>query len=561
MQLPQMNFLNHVLTLTLLAILSFGNVEAQVLAFPGAEGAGKYTIGGRGGTVYEVTNLDDDGPGSFRAAVETSGPRTVVFRVSGTIELQSEIEINDPYLTIAGQTAPGDGICIRGYQVQNQTIQVIIRYLRFRLGDETGVDTDCIWGRNRWDIIIDHCSASWSVDETMSFYGNQRFTLQYCLVAESLYDSNHPEGHHGFGGIWGGTNASFHHNLFAHHSSRNPRFAGSQTNTCVNTDFRNNVIYNWGYNSSYGGEGGSINMVANYYKSGPATTSSKLNRIVEPSDANGSWYIEDNYVEGYPLITANNWAGGVQGSYASPALIRSDTAHTFVAIPVETAEEAYAHVLTDVGANYPHRDAVDLRILNDVVTGTATYDGHAYEIAQGFSDTSVVRGIIDSQNDVGGWPVLNSLPAPDDDDHDGMPNWWENSHGLNPDDDSDRNLLDPDGFTMLEVYLNELITLPAGFSDETPVTHSSLIQNYPNPFNSETRLRFSLEQATEVSVRIMDVRGRQIKSLRHDCLTPGEHEVSWDASNDHGQQVASGIYFGILHFNDSQQIIKMQLLR
>ena len=545
----------------IIVLLLSANAYSQILAFPGAEGSGKYTVGGRGGAVLEVTNLNDSGPGSFREAVEAYGPRTVVFRVSGTIELQSEIEVENAYITIAGQTAPGDGICIRGYQLELQTIEIIIRYLRFRLGDETGVDTDCIWGRYRRNIIIDHCSASWSVDETMSFYGNSEFTMQYCLVAESLYHSNHPSGNHGYGGIWGGTDASFHHNLFAHHSSRNPRFAGNQTATCVNVDYRNNVIYNWGFNSAYGGEGGTINMVNNYYKYGPATSSSKQNRIVEPSDSEGSWFVDGNFVEGFPSITANNWAGGVQGSHSNPAVMGADSAHSYTPIPVETAEEAYANVLEKVGANFPHRDAVDLRIINDVTTGTATYDGHYYEFAQGYSDTSTVRGIIDSQTDVGGWPVLNSLPAPADSDHDGMPDWWENARGLNPDDPEDRHTVGSTGYPMLEVYLDEILTIPVSIDvPERPVS-LQLTNIYPNPFNNQTQVSFSTPHTGELEISIYDLAGRNIRHLKSGSYGAGEYNMTWNGLDDFGRQVPSGIYVLRIDHDNYTQVGKMQLIK
>ena len=218
------------------------------LAFPGAEGYGKYTRGGRGGAVYAVTTLADAGPGSLRAAVEASGPRTVVFRVSGTIALESPLTIRNPNITIAGQTAPGDGIAIKNHPLMIGADEVIIRYIRVRLGDQTDADTDAVSARYVRNIILDHVSASWSVDETMSIYHADDVTVQWSLVSESLYLTHHDKGAHGFGGIWGGNRSTYHHNLLAHHSSRNPRFASG----CGTTDFRNNVVFNWGYNSTYG---------------------------------------------------------------------------------------------------------------------------------------------------------------------------------------------------------------------------------------------------------------------------------------------------------------------
>lgn len=298
------------LILTLVIPLTAVGVADELPAFPGAEGFGAYTPGGRCGTVYEVTNLNDSGSGSLREAVEAKGPRIVVFHVSGNIELQSRIKIRNPYITIAGQTAPGDGICLKNCQMDVSTHDVIIRYMRFRLGDIMPDDSDALGGRGGENIIIDHCSASWSIDECVSFYRNKNLTLQWCLISESLTFSHHHKGRHGYGGIWGGTNCSFHHNLLAHHSSRNPRFSGD--GDCENVDYRNNVIYNWGFNSAYGGEGGRINMVANYYKYGPATESDCKRRIFEISDPeNSKWYIADNFVYGFPAITADNWNGGV----------------------------------------------------------------------------------------------------------------------------------------------------------------------------------------------------------------------------------------------------------
>ena len=418
--------------------------DAKIPAFPGAEGFGAYTPGGRGGKVLEVTNLNDSGPGSLRAAVNDSGPRTVVFRVSGTIPLQSALRISNPYITVAGQTAPGDGVCLKHFGTSIRTHDVVIRYVRFRPGDEMKREVDALGGRDVENVIIDHCSASWSIDECVSLYRNQKVTVQWCLISESLRDSHHKKGPHGYGGIWGGSNASLHHNLFAHHSSRNPRFASEDQNI----DYRNNVVYNWGFNSAYGGEGATVNMVANYYKYGPATRDRVRNRIVEPSDSKGRWYVSDNYVSGFPEITADNWAGGVQGK-APLDTIRADRPFQASPVTTQTAEEAYVLILAQVGANYPRRDAHDARIVEEVRTGTATY---------GETWGGGGKGIIDSQVAVGGWPELKSAPPPEDTDHDGMPDAWELERGLKPGEAGDgMEDRDGDGYTNLEEYLNGLL--------------------------------------------------------------------------------------------------------
>ena len=438
---------------------------SQQLAFPTAEGYGKYTKGGRGGVVYEVTNLYDSGEGSLRAAVEASGPRTVVFRVSGNIELESPITIRNPFITIAGQTAPGDGICLKNHPLNIGADQVIVRHIRVRPGDVSGEDYDAVGSRYVKNIILDHISASWSVDECVSVYHCDSITVQWCLIGESLYGSNHVKGHHGFGGIWGGNYSTYHHNLFSSHSSRNPRMASG----AGYTDYRNNVIYNWGYQSCYGGEAfqtghdefnfSRFNIVANYYKPGPATKPGEVaHRIANPGFRNeiddyGKWYIADNVVEGNEKVSSNNWDGGVQTKISFDK-IKLNEPWPSMSINQQKAEEACQSVLKNTGAVLPKRDAIDLRIINDARNSTATFEGSTYKKEQELADPSKICGIIDSQNDVGGWPELKSLPAPIDSDHDGMPDEWELKNGLNPNQAGDRNMVAKDGYTMLEKYLN-----------------------------------------------------------------------------------------------------------
>ena len=463
---------NKILTTAMAIMLTATSSNADSLpAFPTAEGYGKYTVGGRGGDVYEVTNLNDSGKGSLREAVEAKGPRTVVFRISGTIELKKALTIRNPYITIAGQTAPGDGICIRDYPLNIAADEVIIRHVRVRLGDRSGLDTDAISCRGHKNIILDHVSASWSIDETMSVYMCENVTIQWCIISESLFASGHAKGAHGFGGIWGNNYATYHHNLIACHSSRNPRFAsGSGLN-----DYRNNVIYNWGYNSCYGGEADhpdikatfgrfAVNMVANYYKPGPATEGGRVAyRIANPSfrgsaDNYGRWYVAGNIVEGNEAVSADNWAGGIQPAGGDKDTARVKATKPWPAMPIrqETATEALASVLAGAGATLPRRDAADERIVGDVRSGKATCEGKGYKASGHMENPSQPSGIIDSPYDAGAWPSLESRPAPADSDHDGMPDAWETAHGLDPNDPADRNRRNSDGYTMLETYLNSL---------------------------------------------------------------------------------------------------------
>jgi pectate lyase len=450
----------------LLAIITMIHSWSQQLAFPTAEGYGKYSKGGRGGVVYEVTNLNDSGEGSLRAAIEASEPRTVVFSVSGTINLDSPLNIKHPYITIAGQTAPGDGICIRRHPLNIAADHVIIRYLRVRLGDESGKDYDAVSGRYCKHIILDHLSSSWSVDECLSVYHCDSITVQWCIISESMSHSNHVKGSHGFGGIWGSNYGTYHHNLLAHHSSRNPRMASG----CGYTDYRNNVIYNWGYNSLYGGEKqqagnarfnfAEFNIVGNYYKPGPATRPGELmHRIANPSsrsdDDHGKWFIAANTVEGNTDVSSDNWNGGVH-TKLSYGKIKLEEPWPSMPINQQTAEEAYKTVLENAGAKLPRRDAIDERILKEVQGGYATYQGKGYKKESQVADITTICGIIDTQEDVGGWPELKSGPAPKDTDHDGMPDDWEDKNKLDKTNPDDRNKKSSDGYTMLEIYLNSI---------------------------------------------------------------------------------------------------------
>jgi len=450
-----------------LALLAASAVHGQTLAFPGAEGFGRFTSGGRGGEVYIVTNLNNSGPGSLRDAVTNRSagvPRTVVFAVSGTIELQSTLRITAGDLTIAGQTAPGDGICLAYYPIDpSNSSNVIIRFIRSRLGDVSGNENDAFSCRYASNVIVDHCSFSWSVDETASSYDNSNFTLQWCIISESLRDSVHSKGNHGYGAIWGGLGATFHHNLIAHHDSRNPRFNGARTHGTDGelVDMRDNVIYNWRGNSTYGGEPTDTglparhNVINNTYKPGPATGSGAIRyRILEPTKNSAStgttlslFHISGNHTTASETVTADNWAGGVQVVNASEyPLMRADTAFEAAPVITQSAPGSYSLVLAHAGCRLPSRDAVDTRIVSEVANGTATHNGSVNHLP----------GIIDSQADVGGWPVLVSTPAPTDTDADGMPDVWESARGLNPADPADRNLANAAGYTNLELYLNEL---------------------------------------------------------------------------------------------------------
>ena len=486
-------------------------------AFPGAEGAGMNTSGGRGTaavatTVYEVTNLNDDNlPGSLRYALSaTTTYRTVVFRVSGTIHLTSKLNIK-ANTTIAGQTAPGDGICLADYPVVISGDNVIVRYMRFRMGDKNQKKVDAngnpVDGSGNDDafgalgpnnLIVDHCSVSWSDDEALTIYRGDNLTIQWCMISEPLNYSYHFEAgdtgyeHHGYNGIQGGKHASIHHNLYAHAKNRNPRFSGISTYTpntigVENVDFYNNVIYNWGINTVYGGEGGNYNVMNNYYKYGPNTSSGVRYRICNPSFSGsmpnptipwGKWYVNGNYVDGSTQNTNNNWSGVEMGTSAADTVQAKVNTEFVLGFTknMQPAVDAFDAVLQGAGATLPARDTLDQRIMNDVRNRT----GRQIDVQGGYPHGTDYSLTVDA------WPTLNTAVAPVDTDHDGMPDAWETSHGLNPNDAADRNVYDGNGYTMLENYLNGVTV-----SNPSPVivaggTLASFSQVIGSPSTSNT---------------------------------------------------------------------------
>jgi len=417
------------------------NEAPTIPAFPGAEGAGSLTPGGRGGRVIFVTSLADAGPGSFREACQAEGPRIVIFKVSGLISLAKPIEIKNPYITIAGQTAPGDGICLRNYTFVIATHDVVVRYIRSRLGDLSAQQVDSITlVSGAENVIVDHCSASWSVDEALSLSGNVfNVTVQWCLIAEALNQSKHVKGPHGYGSLSRATGfISWHHNLWAHNKARNPRLGDNYDKPPYPTfDVRNNVIYDYGDIASGLTQGVlKVNYVANYIRPGPSSKAGTPIHIGGPSDLR--FFIRENVFEGNEGLTADN------ALFFDPVMIEGKRQVQTVAEPFHmlavttvSAHKAYEAVLQMAGASLPRRDSVDARIVEEVRQRKGS--------------------IIDSQNQVGGWPELKSTTPPVDSDNDGMPDSWERSHGLNPKDASDSAAdKNKDGYTNLEEYLNSI---------------------------------------------------------------------------------------------------------
>ena len=470
-------------------VLKSNSSITQIPAFPGAEGHGRFTTGGRGGNVFKVTTLADNAPGdpvidgSFRWALQQASPKTIVFDVSGTILLKQRLSTGRDNVTIAGQTSPG-GICVGGYDFTINSNNVIIRFLRFRPGDESGGEPDGLGGMDKSNIIVDHCSTSWSVDECLSVYGMENLTVQWCIASEALRVSTHGKGTHGYGGVWGGNKASYHHNLIAHCESRVPRLGPrpfTQENEYV--DIRNNVFYNWGGNGCYGGEGMKVNLVNNYYKPGPATdraSSAVRYRIAQigirtesyiatyPAFAPmlhvwGKYYIDGNIMEGNAGVTNDNWTNGVYAQTANGSgvdyLWTQTTRDTIrLSEPLDrgyvtthTAGIAYDRVLDYVGCCL-YRDAIDTRILSDVRERKATFTASGN--SPGFINTPMDTQPAGAPGDWSPWLPSGSITPPVDANNDGIADDWFAAHVPAGKTAKDKN---EEGYTWLEVYLNSLV--------------------------------------------------------------------------------------------------------
>ena len=553
--------------LFLAAVFSCATAFADdVPAFPGAEGHGRYVTGGRGGKIVHVTNLNNSGTGSLRAAVSGNDKKIIVFDVSGIIALSAELIIGDN-TTIAGQTAPNPGITVR-YFTMRPGNNNIIRFIRFRRGEEKNVNdgADATWQRNKSNIIFDHCSFSWSIDEIASFYDNRSFTMQWCTLGEALANPGHTKGEHSYGGIWGGKGASFHHNFLCHMQNRAPRFCGARyawegydKTKYANpiqaeiVDFRNCVMYNWGNgNGCYGGTGGGqINIVNNYYKAGPGTANKT--RVTQVSVANSSnaedspymgyasrYYINGNYVAAAKVPQNYDWKGvifdsgltTIDGEQCIPddkhlygdnvTYYKNSAGKDFVRVkmdsPVEkgtvtthSAEAAYEKVLSYCGASL-YRDNVDARYMEEAANGTTTYIGSATKTGDG--KTVVHRaGIIDYVKDQGEYVLeTGSREAGFDSDNDGMADAWETANGLNPNDASDAKTytLDSKGwYTNLEVYCNALVEdiMQAGNADAT----ESVDEYYPDCVKPEATGIQSAIQSQVRHIEYFTADGRQLQ--------------------------------------------------
>lgn len=461
---------------------AYAGTDAKILAFEGAEGGGRYATGGRNYDVYVVTTLEDYAAGetpiegSLRYGVEqvaaANGGTIIVFNVGGTIELKQTLTFRDrKNITVAGQTAPGDGITLAGWDTNiSNSENLIIRYLRFRPGAanvHTGGDSmDALWGRDNKTFIIDHCSFSWNTDETLSTYRGQDGTVQWCIVSESLTVSGHSKGRHGYGGIFGGDNVVFQNNLIANHTSRNPRIGGGSMGdptkdggSTATVQLSNNVLYNWGYNTCYGGGYAYTNFIKNFLKAGVGTRDQVAKQVIDMGEYTkpGGFYVDGNYLVGDDTISANNklgskMSGATEGANKTEVVSTPYTAEGFGSVSVVSAQDCYDTVLNQAGATYPYRDAIDARVVAETKTDTGRY--------------------VNTEDEVGGYPAKDSSRAADfDTDMDGIPDAWETAHGLNPNNDTDSKKINTaTGYAYVEEYFNGLVETveKAGYVSPNP---------------------------------------------------------------------------------------------
>ena len=524
--------------------------QADIVAFPGAEGGGAHSFGGRGGRVFVVTSLDDDGPGTLREACEAAGPRIVVFNVAGKITLKNRIRVRAPYLTIDGAKAPGDGVVVSGNTLAIDTHDVVIRYMRFRRGAMDVYNRDDALGGNPvGNIIIDHCSCSWGFDENLSMYRHMydpgdgtkemklptvNITIQWTISSEALNTWNHA-----FGGTWGGRNDTFHHDLFACNTGRNCSMG-------LGGDFNyvNNVIFNWRHRTVDGGDNTTqANIINNYYKPGPITnTNAPIGHRIVKGDtqrgkniplAFGKFYVAGNIVEGNEQVTNDNWSGGVQIIDVGDKLATDESPEKILAgmkvekpfpmakITIQPAKEAYEAVLANVGATLPKRDAVDARVIEEVRSGKADAGPDK-------------NGIITDIAQVGGYPEYKGEPYKDSD-HDGMPDEWESKYGLNPNDPSDASKDSTgDGYTNIEKFLYDLDPtkkkVAAASSDDATLAAD---KQPAAATDKEAEYTAAINKRADDIIKLLDITDASKSQKVHDILTSQYRALrDWHDAND-----------------------------
>lgn len=546
-------------TMLLLLIICPINIFSQLRAFPGAEGFGAYSIGGRGGDVYHVINLDNDGFGSLRYGIESAtGPRTIVFDISGNIELFSDLRIRQPYLTLAGQTAPEPGILIQNYGLIVSADNVIVRHMRFRPGDkyigpkDEGGFTEDAFTLSGSNIIADHISASWSVDEALSCGTSwDSITIQYSLIAEALNKTKYFHGEyvpdhsgHSMGSLvkvrGSDASASLHHNIWAHNNNRNPAVGSYDSTEYVQVDVRNNVMYNCG---TFGYSSGSskqvdMNYIGNYIIAGNNTSSSNRNRAFKAYEPNNMQIFQtDNKID--PDVDNINDGINIGWDMIVGEYVKYDQEFSMPPIETKSADEIYNLLLGQSGAYPWNRDSTDLRIINDILNRSGS--------------------IIDSQNEVGGYQNLsvNKRSSEWDTDQDGMPDWWEDELELDKSNPTDRNDdMNMDGYTNLESYLNHFDLLTNMESNNIIGSSHIELDNYPNPFNSYTQINYTLPVNSHVTMSLYNISGQKIYELVNENKVAGSYNLSFS-----GNELSTGIYFISLAVDNELITKKISLIK